>query len=346
MKDHQTDLTRRTFLASLGAMAAAPSLLGQSGGPPLPVVSINHMTLSVTDIGRSLEFYQGLFGISIQARQASTLVLKVGDGPQFMALGGGNANVTPNISHLCLSMDGFDVNQVVSTLGDHGVLPMEPGDSGLSGGARRVRIRMRGADFGGAPDGTPELYFGDPDGVVVQLQDTTYCGGAGGLGECVTAPEPSPVEGALRVRDYNHFTIFVTDPVQSRAFYQELFGLPIDTYQGELPILRVGSGNQFLAIAGGPGVTPTIHHACLNIDDFEPDRVLAVLAEHGVTPRGDDESGPVGPMKSYVTMRMEDRGGAPGGTPEFYFTDPDGILIQLQDTSYCGGGGYLGEVCG
>jgi hypothetical protein len=50
-------------------------------------------------------------------------------------------------------------------------------------------------------------------------------------------------------------------------------------------------------------------------------------------------------MKSYVTMRMENRGGAPGGTPELYFTDPDGLLMQLQDSSYCGGSGFLGNVC-
>jgi len=44
-------------------------------------------------------------------------------------------------------------------------------------------------------------------------------------------------------------------------------------------------------------------------------------------------------------MRMEDRGGAPGGTPELYFTDPEGLLMQLQDTSYCGGSGFLGNDC-
>ena len=44
-------------------------------------------------------------------------------------------------------------------------------------------------------------------------------------------------------------------------------------------------------------------------------------------------------------MRMENRGGAPGGTPEQYFTDPDGLLMQLQDTTYCGGGGFLGDAC-
>ena len=348
MKNPQTDtdVTRRAFLASLGALTVTPSVFAQTGRPPIPVTSINHMTLSVTDIGRSLEFYQGLFGMSISARQASTLVLQVGDGPQFMALGGGNANVTPGISHLCLSMEGFDDDQIVSILAEHGVTPIEAGSGGLSGGAMRVRIRMRGADFGGDPDGTPELYFGDPDGIVVQLQDTTYCGGAGALGACLTAPEPSPTPGRFRVRDYNHFTIFVSDAQRAISFYQGLFGMPVDTYQGALPLLRIGSGNQFLALAGvGGAATPTIHHACLAIDDFEPDRVLSILEEHGVTPREDD-SGPVGPMKSYVTMRMADRGGAPGGTPELYFTDPDGILIQLQDTSYCGGSGFLGNACG
>jgi hypothetical protein len=42
---------------------------------------------------------------------------------------------------------------------------------------------------------------------------------------------------------------------------------------------------------------------------------------------------------------MENRGGAKDGTPELYFTDPDGLLIQLQDTKYCGGAGSLGEIC-
>jgi len=55
--------------------------------------------------------------------------------------------------------------------------------------------------------------------------------------------------------------------------------------------------------------------------------------------------GPVGPLRHYITMRMENRGGAPGGTPELYFTDPDGLLMQLQDTTYCGGGGFLGNEC-
>jgi hypothetical protein len=44
-------------------------------------------------------------------------------------------------------------------------------------------------------------------------------------------------------------------------------------------------------------------------------------------------------------MRMENRGGAKEGTPELYFTDPDGIPMQIQDVTYCGGAGILGEIC-
>jgi hypothetical protein len=32
------------------------------------------------------------------------------------------------------------------------------------------------------------------------------------------------------------------------------------------------------------------------------------------------------------------------GTPEPYFTDPDGLLIQLQNSNYCGGSGFLGDL--
>ena len=74
--------------------------------------------------------------------------------------------------------------------------------------------------------------------------------------------------------------------------------------------------------------------------------MLQKLESVGIKPRGTvTPGGPASPMVHYVTMRMENRGGAPGGTPELYFTDPDGIAIQLQDVSYCGGGGYLGNTC-
>ena len=107
----------------------------------------------------------------------------------------------------------------------------------------------------------------------------------------------------------------------------------------------VGDGFQFVMYAGPARsqITPAnIHHACFSMSDFEVDGVLETLTSYGLTARGDAAPGP---YMHYVSLRMPERGGAPGGTPEVYFTDPDGLLMQLQDVSYCGGGGYLGSEC-
>jgi hypothetical protein len=110
-------------------------------------------------------------------------------------------------------------------------------------------------------------------------------------------------------------------------------------------VLGVGTGAQFV-MANGPApgrvAAASINHACLTMNGFDPDKVLKALTDFGLKPRG---NGPAGPLVHYVSMRMPDRGGTPGGTPELYFTDPDGLVMQLQDTSYCGGGGFLGNVC-
>ncbi|MEC7833516.1 MAG: hypothetical protein VX850_01530, partial [Gemmatimonadota bacterium] len=83
---------------------------------------------------------------------------------------------------------------------------------------------------------------------------------------------------------------------------------------------------------------------CLTVEDFDVLRIQNALEGHGIRPRGTGPDGS-GPLRHWVSMRMPNRGGAPEGTPELYFSDPDGLSIQLQDVRYCGGGGYLGESC-
>ena len=340
---------RRSFLLSLPVLANAPRVLAQAGGSSIPLRALNHVGLTVSDPQRSLEFYQGLFGMPIQARQGATTLLRIGDGPQFLAVSGTGAGEAPSISRMGVAVDDFDANRIVEALATHGVTRAEPGaGGGLAGGPMKVRTRMRGSEAGGAPRGTLELYLGDPDGLVVQIQDLTYCGGGGTLGNvCGATPEPAPTEGVLAVRDLSHFTVSASNGRRSNQFYQEVFGLPVQVLQGTTPALGIGGGPQFLMFGGG-GATrrpARIGHVCLTVEGFDKDRILQTLADFGIQPRGDDP-GPVGPLTSYVSMRMENRGGAPEGTPELYFTDPDGLLIQLQDTTYCGGGGLLGEICG
>jgi catechol 2,3-dioxygenase-like lactoylglutathione lyase family enzyme len=153
--------------------------------------------------------------------------------------------------------------------------------------------------------------------------------------------------GPLRLSEINHFTVFGTNGAEANRFYQETFGLEVQAYQGpNSPVTGIGDGYQFVMYAGGGGrggaMQATIHHGSLNMHGFDVERVLAALTEKGLADRGE---GATGPLMHYISLRMPERGGAEGGTPELYFTDPDGILLQLQDVSYCGGGGYLGNEC-
>lgn len=348
-----TAISRRQLLLSLPGLALAPRLVPRlfaQAAPTLRVRAINHIGLAVSDPKRSIDFYQGLFGMPVRGRQGAMTLLQLGPGPQFIAIAPAASGAAPSITHYCLGVEGFNVDRALAALAARGV------EKAAAIGPMKALIESRGPDMNGAKEGTTELSFGDPDGIVCQLQDAGYCGGAGPLGNMCGAGEPSPRKGLLALRDLSHLTIFSTDAQRSNKFFQDLFGFSIRSYQGPTaPTLAVGPTVEFLMFTGGgaparggaPAAPPrpaSINHACMNMDAFNPERIAAALESYGLKPR-EGAQGPVGPLRHYVSMRMENRGGAPEGTPELYFTDPDGLLMQLQDTKYCGGNGYLGDVC-
>jgi len=333
-------ISRRQLLLSVPAFAVARAAAGQGAAPQIRVRTLSHFGLAVSDPKRSVDFYRNLFGLPIQARTGENTILRVGAGPQFISIGPAGT-ATPSINHFCLGVEGFNIDRVLATLAAHGVT------KAADTAPMKVAVTVRDG-------GTSDLLFGDPDGIVCQLQDQRYCGGSGPLGN-VCAVETSPQKGLIALKDLSHLTIFSTDAARSNKFYQDLFGLSIRSYQGPTaPTLAVGPTVQFLMFTGGgaargaaPAAPPrpaSINHGCFSLDGFKPDEVTKALESFGIKPR-DGATGPVGPLRHYVSMRTENRGGAPEGTPELYFTDPDGLLMQLQDSSYCGGSGVLGNTC-
>ena len=327
-------MTRRGLLLSLPGLALARRLLGQDQAAPLGVLGLHQVTLAVSDLERSLDFYQAVFGMSVQARRPGRILLSIGDGPHFLALTEAGSE-PPSIDHFGLAVEDFDADRVVRLLAEHDVTAGGRG-GGLSGGPMRVRTTTR--------MGTPELHMGDPDGLIIQLQDPSYCGGGGPLGDRCAPAEPAPTGGSIALRGLSHLTINVPDPEATNAFYMQTFGTDIQTYQAASPLMGVGPGVHFLMFIGAGTGTARINHACLSLENFDVEFVQRALEGHGITPRGTGRGG-AGPLRHWISLRMPNRGGAPEGTPELYFSDPDGLSIQLQDVKYCGGGGYLGEVC-
>jgi catechol 2,3-dioxygenase-like lactoylglutathione lyase family enzyme len=331
-------LSRRTFIVSCAACAAAGDVLAQAP-TPIALRKLNCFEIRVSDVDASVRFYQDLFGMPVQARDGSRVALRIGEGPQFMRVRPVTAGEAPGIVHIGYSVADFDVTRMQSALSQHGFEPIDAPAESEPGIAHAMKSWIR------THAQTRDLYFADARGLIVQLTDPAYCGGGGPAGTVCSAPEPTP-KGRMRLHDLNHFTVFVNDGAEANRFYQTMFGLSVQTYQGpQAPVTGIGDGFQFVMYAGArrEETTPAnIHHGCFNMPGFDVDRVLATLTDYGLTARGD---APVGPLMHYVSLRMPERGGAEGGTPELYFTDPDGILMQLQDVSYCGGGGYLGNEC-
>jgi len=193
------------------------------------------------------------------------------------------------------------------------------------------------------------------------------------LEAAIGTPKFEPGNSARR------FTIAASDPT-TVDMYLDLFGFKPMVYQAATPAWQVGSGVHFLmfiggggpqraggagappgggraggaaagrgaadggrgAAAGGPARAAGIDHACMAMDNFDSAVVTKLLVSYGLKQQeGQGRS----PLVTYISLRMPNRGGAEGGTPELYFTDPDGLAIQLQDVKYCGGGGLLGELC-
>jgi catechol 2,3-dioxygenase-like lactoylglutathione lyase family enzyme len=376
-------LDRRTVLAMIPGLALAPRLLAQtpSTKPRFKVNGLSQITLSVSDVQRSLAFYQGLFGMPIQARQGSTVLLRVGSGPRFLALKPVEAGERPSISGLGFGVHDFALDRALQTLAAHGVT--EAAAAATRPGPKQALVRVRRSDAGGSAAGTRDLFVADPSGIVFQLHDVNYCGGSGPEGTTCPAAEPSAVKGLMALKDTSHFTIRATDPT-TVPFYLDLFGFEPLAYQAATPAWHVGTGVHFLmfiggggptrgggagrgataprgggapggagapaargggapgARAGGAAATAAIDHACLSMDGFDPAAVTKLLVSYGLQQQSGQNRAP---LVTYISLRMPDRGGAEGGTPELYFTDPDGLAIQLQDVKYCGGGGILGDLC-
>lgn len=155
-------LNRRELVSSLLALAAGASLptalQAQSATAPVAIgQSMNHVSLSVTDVNRSADFYHRVLGLEIISRPANG-GLNMGLGSESF-LGLYQLRNPGSMNHLCIGVANFDADRLAARLEeDHGI-------------AARVN-----RDPANRTSGGDQLYFPDPDGISVQLAEHGYLG--------------------------------------------------------------------------------------------------------------------------------------------------------------------------
>ena len=141
-------LSRRQLVQVLAAMVAASApAAAEAQTPAIPALSLNHVSLAVTDPEASKQFFQKTFGMPVASTQGTGINLSLGT--SFLGL-----YKMPNpgrVDHVCLGVANYEVNAMAAKLEAQGI---------------KATIRKD----------KPEVYFNDPDGIRFQLENKDYRG--------------------------------------------------------------------------------------------------------------------------------------------------------------------------
>jgi catechol 2,3-dioxygenase-like lactoylglutathione lyase family enzyme len=149
-------LTRRELVASLAALAAgAGTAVSAQASEAAQGKTLNHISIAVTDVQKSADFYSKLLGLKVVSRPGNGGInLGLSDG--FLGLYKLPNPGTPH--HFCIGVDNYEPDTIAARLQA----------MGLKASVDRNRNnRTSGGD---------QLYFSDPDGTRVQLSANGYQG--------------------------------------------------------------------------------------------------------------------------------------------------------------------------
>jgi catechol 2,3-dioxygenase-like lactoylglutathione lyase family enzyme len=114
-------LSRRELIQTLTLVAAAGA---SASAAPLRSGSINHVSVLVTDMARSIEFYNRVFGLSVQNEDKANKISRLGIGGKVLV----SLRIEPpagQIDHFAIGVEGFNRDAVKKELQGMGLTPRE-----------------------------------------------------------------------------------------------------------------------------------------------------------------------------------------------------------------------------
>lgn len=135
-------LTRRQLAQGLAVMAtAAAAAPARAQETPFRAAGIDHISIQVTDLAASIEFYQSIFGLSILNQDVENEIVRMGRDRVIVSLH--HKEPTGIVDHFAIAIEGFDQAETTRALAVHGL------------------TAQTNLDYG--------FYVRDPEGVPVQI---------------------------------------------------------------------------------------------------------------------------------------------------------------------------------
>jgi catechol 2,3-dioxygenase-like lactoylglutathione lyase family enzyme len=123
-------LTRRELIQVLGMLTAASGTaaagLQESG---LRGVKIDHVSIQVNNLQRSIDFYQKLFGFSVVSEDKKNEIVRLGITKTLVSLH--HKSPTGIVDHFAIGVDHFDKESATRDLKQRGATPEENIDAGF-----------------------------------------------------------------------------------------------------------------------------------------------------------------------------------------------------------------------
>jgi catechol 2,3-dioxygenase-like lactoylglutathione lyase family enzyme len=129
-------LTRRgliqglTMLAAAGGTAADAQVASNSQvDAGIKAARIDHVSIQVSDLPRSLAFYQKIFGLTVLSEDRPNEIVRLGAGRVLVSLH--HKNPTGLVDHFAIGVEKFDKDSVTRELKQRGANPEDNLDAGF-----------------------------------------------------------------------------------------------------------------------------------------------------------------------------------------------------------------------
>jgi catechol 2,3-dioxygenase-like lactoylglutathione lyase family enzyme len=124
-------LTRRGLIQGLAMLAAAggAASTAQAQDAALKGTKIDHISIQVTDLPRSVAFYEKIFGLTILSEDKPNEIARLGAGKIIVSLH--HKSPTGLVDHFAIGVENFNKEAVTAKLKERGITPEENLDAGF-----------------------------------------------------------------------------------------------------------------------------------------------------------------------------------------------------------------------
>ena len=123
-------LTRRKLIQGLAMLAAASGTASaQVQDASIKAAKIDHVSIQVSDLPRSIAFYQKMFGLTVMSEDKPNEIVRLGAGKVLVSLH--HKSPTGLVDHFAIGVEKFNKELVTRELKEGGANPEENLDAGF-----------------------------------------------------------------------------------------------------------------------------------------------------------------------------------------------------------------------